>query len=994
MANRWSISTWRVSACCVLVALAASGLLSGCGGDGTPTTAENSKFRPSDAPGEKTNTAPVDPAVSPMPANSNTFPGTEPRPQAPATNPGDNVASNTNPPTKPGTQPPEGAGDGVPVVSAEVEAWFGLIEQLKGAQPQGQTEEETLRSLWLVRHKIIELCVRILNAPADPRVHRLALQEAQVALTQLAKLKDPSVVARMTLFGQAVAKHPDKELARVGRLLAFNMEIVEDLQPGPDGKIDTAAILKKVQGLLDEDEADEDTFGLTNQVWQILNQAGESQAAADLMRAIAKRYENYSDPRLANAAKSLPDSARIVELNLTKTFREVMGKKEGAEDKLVADITKLLDGKNPNPVFIEPIMDLVRQFEALGKGALVQKLYGVLETAYSTHENPEAARIVTEEILTPGRKRYGLVGKPFAPQATTLDGQALDLKSLQGKVVLVTFWATIDPSSFEEFPILRKLQGELKDKGFEVLGLSVDAKGTEVRELLKLQESFIPFTVYVSPEVVGNDKVQNWRATSLAKEFGLTGLPFYLIVGKDGNVDSIHHFQLDQDQVGERLKVLLDLKEAPILAIKPQPMTIINPTVPGGATPAPAPVPVEPPAEAGTPAPPAKAGAPAPKDQGRVLPLESRLYALMSPAGWFSFLAAEDTPPAKEAAPVVPAETNPYLAKPGQTSAQLTDWVLRMLDKPKTIQKRPGFTAAVVDACDRILADKVGAKEVEQFVAIENKLEALHRAACADDAECDKQLAAFVALLKDDTRPRVARGLDFFLQERKVLDACANAELKQADVANLLQELKEYFAQEKLAGKHLRMASGTVELINKLEDGDAREEHFTGFGQTFGKSTDKELARYGKRLAKKPGVLESDLVGKPLELVAKTFAGDAFSWEKYRGKVVLVDFWATWCGPCRKELPNVVALREQLKDQGFEVVGVSVDKDLEALGEFLDEHKLPWETLAGEEAQDVADKYGVRGIPTMMLVDQKGVIVAVSHSSGALRPHAEKLLKK
>jgi thiol-disulfide isomerase/thioredoxin len=374
--------------------------------------------------------------------------------------------------------------------------------------------------------------------------------------------------------------------------------------------------------------------------------------------------------------------------------------------------------------------------------------------------------------------------------------------------------------------------------------------------------------------------------------------------------------------------------------------------------------------------------------------MNQSLWALASPSACVSLLAADEPAAKPEDAPAIPAETNPYLAKPGLTAAQLTDWVLRMLDKPKSIQKRPGFTAAVVDACDRILAENSGAKETEKLVAIENKLEVLHRAACEDDAECDKQLAAFVAQLKDDPRPRVARTIGFFLQERKVLDACASNDIKQEEVTKLLKELKEYFTKEKLEAKHLRMASGTVELINRLEDGDAREEHFASFGQVFGKSSDKELARYGKRLAKKPGVQESDLVGKPLELAGNTFEGAPFLWDKYRGKVVLVDFWATWCGPCRKELPNVVALREKLKDQGLEVVGVSVDKDLDALGQFLEEHKLPWETLAGEEAQDLADKYGIRGIPTMMVVDQEGIVVAVAHNSAALRPHIEKLLKK
>jgi thiol-disulfide isomerase/thioredoxin len=108
---------------------------------------------------------------------------------------------------------------------------------------------------------------------------------------------------------------------------------------------------------------------------------------------------------------------------------------------------------------------------------------------------------------------------------------------------------------------------------------------------------------------------------------------------------------------------------------------------------------------------------------------------------------------------------------------------------------------------------------------------------------------------------------------------------------------------------------------------------------------------------------------------------------------VIVDFWATWCGPCRREMPNVKAYYEKNADRGFDIVGVSLDQDLEALGQYLEENEIPWDNLSGDETQELASKYGVRGIPTMMLVDQGGKVVGVAHSLAALEPMAEKLLK-
>ena len=133
---------------------------------------------------------------------------------------------------------------------------------------------------------------------------------------------------------------------------------------------------------------------------------------------------------------------------------------------------------------------------------------------------------------------------------------------------------------------------------------------------------------------------------------------------------------------------------------------------------------------------------------------------------------------------------------------------------------------------------------------------------------------------------------------------------------------------------------------------------------------------------------------RSLELSGTTANGVAFNWESFRGKVVIVDFWATWCGPCIREMPRVKTLHEKLHPKGLEIVGVSLDKDPEALAAFLEKNPLPWETLAGDDTQELAGKYAVRAIPTMMLVDREGKIVAVSHSCDQLVPLLEKLLEK
>ena len=334
------------------------------------------------------------------------------------------------------------------------------------------------------------------------------------------------------------------------------------------------------------------------------------------------------------------------------------------------------------------------------------------------------------------------------------------------------------------------------------------------------------------------------------------------------------------------------------------------------------------------------------------------------------------------------AGKNPYLAPPFFSLTELVDFLLDMKDKSKSIQARKGYSAAVVNAADRVLSHQPGAK-YEQ-IAILEKLRVLHDRAAWGDTTADEQLWTFVTTIKDDPREKIAEQVRFFQLERRVAEA---DDLSIEAIPTLLAELKDFFAGLNLHKRHLRMASLAVAAINRLEDAAVREKYFTEFGGLFAESESRELARYGRTLAKRPTASGgSDWIGKPLELTGATTLGVEFDWARYRGKIVLVDFWATWCGPCRAAMPHVKMLHQQFSQQSFDVVGVSLDQDLEVLSRYLDQNQIGWANLAGPETQDLAVKYGIRGIPTMLLIDKEGTIVAVSHHLADLEKRLKSLL--
>ena len=111
-----------------------------------------------------------------------------------------------------------------------------------------------------------------------------------------------------------------------------------------------------------------------------------------------------------------------------------------------------------------------------------------------------------------------------------------------------------------------------------------------------------------------------------------------------------------------------------------------------------------------------------------------------------------------------------------------------------------------------------------------------------------------------------------------------------------------------------------------------------------------------------------------------------FTLSSLRGKYVLIDFWASWCSPCRNENPNVVKAYNKFKDKGFDIIGVSLDKDKKAWVQAIKDDNLTWHHVSDLKFwnNDVARLYGVQSIPYNLLLDKDGKIIAMNLRGDAL----------
>jgi thiol-disulfide isomerase/thioredoxin len=221
------------------------------------------------------------------------------------------------------------------------------------------------------------------------------------------------------------------------------------------------------------------------------------------------------------------------------------------------------------------------------------------------------------------------------------------------------------------------------------------------------------------------------------------------------------------------------------------------------------------------------------------------------------------------------------------------------------------------------------------------------------------------------------------------------AALSAKDKDSLQKELVEFLSRVELSREHVTLVMDSGQMIERSGDPAAAAALYTKLMPVFRKSKDQGVATFADRIE---GVARRlNLLGNSMEIDGSLLDGSTFDWASYQGKVVLVDFWATWCGPCVRELPNVLTNYERYHDKGFDVVGISLDRDSATVKKFVADREIPWVTLyheGGSGSNPTADYYGILSIPTVILVDQQGKVVSLHARGPELGKQLEKLLGK
>ncbi len=373
------------------------------------------------------------------------------------------------------------------------------------------------------------------------------------------------------------------------------------------------------------------------------------------------------------------------------------------------------------------------------------------------------------------------------------------------------------------------------------------------------------------------------------------------------------------------------------------------------------------------------------------------LYALAAiPAVSVAQQSAETAPPQ--------AGEDVFLVPEG-SAAELLEFIKRV-SKPaqqfrneeEVIQFRQQASKAIGTAADKILVGEATDKQTVD--AIGWKLESLRIREQLGDREADKQAEDFISRFRADKRPTVSkavRQMAFIRQMRKWPQL--NATQRSAVMESFVNDLKE-------SGVNRDNGFLAIQFFDELSNGPDAKLALQAINQIaplYRESKDPGVARLvpmAEGLARR-----LNLPGNPIEVTGTLLDGSEIDWASYRGKVVLIDYWATWCGPCRAELPNVLENYRAYHNKGFEVVGISLDTDRGAVEQFLQDSGIEWPTLFTEKVETVTDqqesgnwtnpmaeRYAITGIPRAILVDQEGNVVSMNARGRELRSLLQKLL--
>jgi len=291
---------------------------------------------------------------------------------------------------------------------------------------------------------------------------------------------------------------------------------------------------------------------------------------------------------------------------------------------------------------------------------------------------------------------------------------------------------------------------------------------------------------------------------------------------------------------------------------------------------------------------------------------------------------------------------------------------------------------AMAEAADKVLAGKP--TETQRNQAIEAKAQGLIMLLQLGDPTAEERFEKFIEQLQKEGKKelaRQARGILLLIQWRHI----EGVEEKKKH----LEKVFQFLGEDAVGIPELRLMF-TIGQELELRMPELAVDAYRQFSQLAAKSKLPIAEQLVKRWEAVLRRLE--LPGKPIEIQGFTLDGKEFEWEKFRqGKVVLIDFWTTWCSFCTKELPELKRLYQAYRDRGFEIVGISGDEKREDLDKCLQDVKVPWTILYGKEGPSpTVQYYGVASWPTTLLVGKDGKVISLNARGEKLREELKRLL--
>ena len=193
--------------------------------------------------------------------------------------------------------------------------------------------------------------------------------------------------------------------------------------------------------------------------------------------------------------------------------------------------------------------------------------------------------------------------------------------------------------------------------------------------------------------------------------------------------------------------------------------------------------------------------------------------------------------------------------------------------------------------------------------------------------------------------------------------------------------------------KSLEDSLEQIKMVAKIYERDGMTDAKIPFSlNSEDKKSDKKSKQENTSAA--PKVSHREKIGKPApDFQVIDLKGQELSLKKYRGQVVLLDFWATWCFPCRAEMPHLKKIYDTYKDQKFEIIGISLDQSKSVLDSYIETQNITWQQFI-DDSRAVTQMYNVTGIPATFLIDGDGIVREVKLRGRALDEAVAELVKE